>query len=333
MDLWDVTKLMWRRWYVTAPLLLVTVAAAGWVFASVGPQYQATGHVAVVPPEVHRLGEAGQASRVNPWDEEALAHSARIRLEAKRLEDEMKAAGFEGEWGVDVTGRVPVITMEVVAPTADQAVALMHELQQVVEQEVRIRQADYNLPAEEQVTTVRLDDGESIETTSSRLLRVLVAVVGALLVLTVAVVLVFDAIARWRSGRAAAAVRGGDPTRAAAASTEQSGEPRARYTYASTGPTSGVPAGPGATNGQDRHLTTNGRSGAHPSAPVDEITDRHDEPPTEPVSPGPSEMQPVPDDSTVILPLSGSPWAGSSQRTWPPEPAGSDWDEPRAGRH
>ncbi|MGH3680160.1 MAG: hypothetical protein ACRDT2_07900, partial [Natronosporangium sp.] len=198
MDFWDVAKLMWRRWYLTAPMLLLTAFAAGWIVVTVGPEYQATGYVAVVPPNVQRAPEVGQPSQVNPWNEEALAHAASIRLTGRQVADELATAGFAGEWTVEVNGQLPVLAVEVVAPTADQALDTMHELQAVVEEEVAARQAEHELLPGELITTVTYDQAESVDTTASRQRRALVAVVGAGLILTTGVVIAVDALIRWR---------------------------------------------------------------------------------------------------------------------------------------
>lgn len=339
MDLWDVTKLMWRRWYVTAPMLLVTILAAIWVMTSVGPEYQATGHVAVVPPQELRQAEAGEVARINPWNQEALAHAARIRLEAARLEEEMAAEGYTGRWSVDVTGFIPVLQIEVVAPTTDQAVATMHRLQEVVDAEVADRQAEYGLAEGELFTTVRYDQGESVETTASRLRRALVAVVGAGIILTAGVVLAFDAIVRWRRSRHDPAMAGEPAVAPPGAPAAE--EHRPRYTYGGAGGSSGkqpVTTRPVGANGgaapaevprqvSVRLAAESSRVSSAPPAPA------NGEPAAAPVNGGasspdrehpgrdlPGREQPGRDleDSTIVLPLSNAPWAGRTKRDWPP---------------
>jgi hypothetical protein len=305
MDFWDLVKVMWRRWYVTAPMLLLTAGAAGWIATSVGPEYQATGHVTVVPPAVQRQPESGQASRVNPWNEEALADAARIRLEGKPLRDELAAAGHSGQWAVEITGRLPVISIEVVASTPEQALSTMHMLQAVVEEEVHGRQAELNLEEGAEYTTVRYDQGESIETTNSRLRRALVAVLGAGMILTTGVVIGFDAVARWRRSRSPAA---------------KAEEPRRRYLY------SNLPAGANGRPAPEFPLPVKLPAGVEHSAvapvspapaassapvmhagehtqrlPVGELTQKL------PTPPGP------PEESTIILPLANVPWAGQKK--------------------
>lgn len=229
MDLWDLTRVMFRRWYLTAPMVLATIVATFWITTATGPDYEASGHVAVIPPEVQRVAEAGEMLRVSPWNEEALAHAAQIRLEAKVLQDDLQEQGYHGEWSVQVSGRIPVVSIAVVAPTAEQAVDTLHRLQAVVDDEVRIRQEEYAVPVEEQIRTVRYDTGESVDTSASGLRRALVAALGAGAILTIAVVTAFDAVARVRQRRRDQSVHAVEPRSSATAAVHRAGPPNGAY--------------------------------------------------------------------------------------------------------
>jgi hypothetical protein len=314
MDFWDLVKVMWRRWYVTAPMLLLTAAAASWMITTIGPEYQATGYVTVLPPQMQRQAEAGQVSLVNPWNQEALADAARIRLEGKRLHDELAAEGRSAEWAVEITGLLPVIGIEVVAGTPQEALDTMHLLQGVVEEEVQARQAELGLNEGELYTTERYDEGESVETTGSRLRRALVAVLGAGLILTTGTVVAFDAVLRWRQNRTGQLPTATSP---AAPATPL----RRRYMYGTGSPIPPVrTTGNGASTGQPAipelaaarepnrgsfpiklHLPTELES----TAPISRAGSKPAESKQEPAAP-----KPVPEDSTIVLPLAKFPWAG-----------------------
>ncbi|MFS8522308.1 MAG: hypothetical protein FWJ87_13215, partial [Micromonosporaceae bacterium] len=202
MDLWDLTKVMFRRWYLTLPLLVVTAAAAVWIVHTRGPDYQATGHVAVLPPTVQRVAAPGETTlRVSPWTQQALAEAARIRLEGGRLRDTLTREGYSGEWTVEVAGEVPVLTLVVIAPTAQSALSTLHRLQDEIDREVQSLQGTYGVPPEERIQSVRYDAGESVSTSASSLRRAVVAAVAAGLVLTVAVVVSVDGLLRRRRRR------------------------------------------------------------------------------------------------------------------------------------
>lgn len=202
MDLWDLTKVMFRRWYLTLPLVVATVAAAVWIVQTRGPDYEATGHVAVLPPAIQRVAGPGETTvRVSPWTQQALAEAARIRLEGGRLRETLAREGYAGEWTVEVTGEVPVVTLVVVGPSARAALGTLHRLQDEIDREVQSLQDTYGVPPEERIQSVRYEAGESVSTSASSLRRAVVAAVAAGLVLTVAVVVSLDGLIRRRRRR------------------------------------------------------------------------------------------------------------------------------------
>lgn len=283
MDFWDVAKLMWRRWRITVPMLLLTTVGAVWTGFTVSPSYQETTHVAVLPPTVFRNPNPtspAAVSRVNPWTEEALADAATIRLQGKRLHDEMAAAGLKGDWSVTVTGRLPVIVVEVVAPTAEHAHGITTRLLDIVDQEVRSRQDERKVVMDEQITTVRYNDGETIDTVTSRTTRALVAVVALGLILTTALVVVFDVLVRRRERNRAAA-----PTSAARFPVQVSFDQAAARTV----------------------NLTHAAKAANGDGPVepDHATGM--------MAPRPADI-----DSTIVLPLTNAPWTrGTSDKERP----------------
>lgn len=325
MDFWDVAKLMWRRWYVTVPALLLTLAGAIWTGLTVDPDYQVTGHVALVGPAVQRTEGENTVTRINPWSGEALADAATIRLQGKALADLLKAEGYTGEWSALVAGRLPVIRLEVIAERPEQAQATLQRLREVIELEVRDRQAQYNVPPEEQVTTVDYDGGETVEAVTGKVKRALIVVVGAGLILTTGSVIAYDAITRRRRGPDAPA----GPAEVTAGA-DDAEPPRARYRYATaagaaTAPVAGPPPN-GAHAPAPVARTARPVQVRYADHPYDEpdysnqeyANQAYDQPYREPatadrstgwpVSPAAPSGQPPsrpPDDTTVVLPLSG----------------------------
>jgi hypothetical protein len=253
MDFWDVARLMWRRWYVTLPALLLTGAATVWTGLNTEPDYQVTGHVAVVGPSIQRSETDSAVTHVNPWSNEALADAATIRLQGKALADALEAEGYSGEWSAIVTGRLPVIRLEVVAERPEYAQATLQRLREVIDEEVRNRQAEYNVAPEEQITTVPYDGGETVEAVTGKVRRALIVVLGAGLILTTGLVVAYDAIARKRLARAAerAGVSVDQPAAAEPA--------RARYQYA------GVTGSAAAANHATNHVANHAANHAGPN--------------------------------------------------------------------
>jgi capsular polysaccharide biosynthesis protein len=204
MDLWDVAKLMGRRWYVALPMLLLTAAATWWTVSTVKPDYTATTNVTLLPPTLRNDAPTATARKVNPWDTESLTIATLTYLNSKRLHDQMKAEGFAHVWQADTDLRFSsLIVIKVTAEGREQAQRSARELQQRVTREVARQQAKYPLKPGEQITTNPFDNGDNVETATSKVKRALIVVIGIGMILTIAMTVGLDAILRWRSARRA----------------------------------------------------------------------------------------------------------------------------------
>jgi hypothetical protein len=202
MDFWDVAKLLARRWYVTAPLLLLTFALPLVLLTSTRPDYRATVNVAFVGGHLNRPIKDGQPTLINPWTPESMADAARIGLESKSVHDSIEAAGFIGDWTTTISeGDLASIRIDVVAPTAAQATVTANRLVSMLDEEVKQRQVPLRLTAGELISTQQIEPAPVLETTRSKTIRVAVAMAAASLVVTVAFGLGVDAIARRRARR------------------------------------------------------------------------------------------------------------------------------------
>ncbi|GAB7050427.1 hypothetical protein [Catenuloplanes indicus] len=202
MDFADVAKLLWRRWYLTAPLLLLTVIAMVWMALVVKPDYKAIGNVTLIPPTVSTQAAIGTTQEVNPWEPSALAEATLIRLQSKALADSLAAQGFDGEWTVTTLDtNAPIISIEVVSPTEQQARDALSALIRVVQEEVSTKQEGYKLQDGEKITTLPLENSDSVEKVTTKLKRALVVVFGVGLILTIGVAVSVDAILRRRARR------------------------------------------------------------------------------------------------------------------------------------
>jgi capsular polysaccharide biosynthesis protein len=202
MDFADVAKLLWRRWYLTAPLLLLTVAAMVWMALVVKPDYKAVGNVTLLPPRETTQAAIGTTQEVNPWEPSALAEATLIRLQSKALADSLDADGYRGEWTVTTLDTdAPIISIEVVSPTEEQARAALAALVTVVQEEVSTKQEAYKLSDGEKITTLPLEKADSVEKVTTKLKRALVVVFGVGLILTIGVAVLVDAVLRRRARR------------------------------------------------------------------------------------------------------------------------------------
>lgn len=202
MDLWDVTKLMGRRWYIAVPLILLTLLGAVWVVSAVKPDYESTTRVTLLPPQIRNELPSEEAKVVNRWDTNSLTIATVTWLEDKRVHDAMEARGLSDVWEADIDIRFPsLIIIKITADTEQKARATAQALQEGITAEVARQQEGQGLKTGEEVTTRPFDDGSNLEKATSKVKRALIVVVGVGLILTVALTIGLDAFLRWRGNR------------------------------------------------------------------------------------------------------------------------------------
>jgi capsular polysaccharide biosynthesis protein len=297
MDLWDVVKLIVRRWIVSVPLLLLTIAALVWTASAVSPSYTAEGNILMLPPTTEINSTDEEERTVNPWETDSLTGAVITLLRNQRLEDQLAAEGFQASWeaGRDVEF-FSVINIQVTAPTAAEAQAAVQRLSEVVAHEVSARQQGYGLTDGQMIGTVTIGAGENVEIARGNQMRAMIVVFAAGVILTVGLTVGVDALLRARSGRS------GEP---ALTATRAAAEPEPSLAAAGSRPTNGVRMEPVrqpvlVDGGNHSHATRQPginvsyrASSARPVAPPNE------EPPTQP-----HQLGSVGDDSTIVLPLS-----------------------------
>jgi capsular polysaccharide biosynthesis protein len=203
MDFLDVAKVLFRRWYVAIPCLLLTIATAAWFAFTSKPDYSATAHVTMVAPSVIRNTDGVKTVTINPWTTALLADAAHIEISSQSLHDRLTANGkLPIEWTAELNvNALDMITINVVAPEKSQAVLITNQLVGVVESFVKQRQSNLRLQPGEEITTLRLEQAPMVEVVRTKVIRSAVAVLAAGLIVTAGLSLAVDGIIRRRSRR------------------------------------------------------------------------------------------------------------------------------------
>lgn len=196
MDFWDLTKLLFRRWYVTAPLLVVTVLIGGWTYTSVEPDYKAVSYVQLIPPPTPTTKDAQIR---NPWVELGLGSlntAATYATADSSFLGQLKGMGLSDNVVIDTGYPAPIATITVIASSKSQAVNTVDAVVRHFEETVKGLQDAYGVQQASLIDTRRLDTGKNLEETGGKVKRALIAVLGAGIIITVGVTVGFDAIAR-----------------------------------------------------------------------------------------------------------------------------------------
>lgn len=209
MDLLDLIKLIFRRWYVTAPIIALAVAATVWVGTAIRPEYRSTVAIVLIPPT--GAASASEASPTagagNPWARigpAAMAQAVQFVVSSREARERVRAAGGDPDYTVELVSRSSILTIEVAASSAGEALATASGVTNLIEDEVARRQAPYLPDPGDQITIQVLDPGRDVEPSRSNVLRLQIVVMGIGLLVAAAGAVGYDAAARHLASRARA---------------------------------------------------------------------------------------------------------------------------------
>jgi capsular polysaccharide biosynthesis protein len=205
VDVWDLAKLMGRRWYLTVPMLLLTVAGTVWTITTIKPDYTSTGTIILVPPADKTPLTTQELAKTNTWvelGEDVMAQAVTISVQTQATRTEIAADGLaSATYEVSSEARSNLITVTGTAPTPEMAQRVVQRVMQQITTEVREQQAAFNPKPGRAITTQVLDEGDSIQVVTSATKRAAVVIAGIGLLLTAAVSIVCDVLLRRRERR------------------------------------------------------------------------------------------------------------------------------------
>jgi hypothetical protein len=225
VDFWDITKLIFRRWYVALPLLLATIAGTAYTYVSVKPDYVLTSYVQVIPPTVPADSQSNTGPR-NPWallGLGSLSQAAIYSTQDQKFLNQLAADGHSTSISITMGYPEPIVTIEVVAPTQIETETTTQLVIKKFMDSARALQAQYGARPQDMITMQRLDQGENLKTSGSKVKRALVVVAGIGILLTAALTILFDSIMRRRAKR-----RQAKSAQAGTEATDETAEPPAR---------------------------------------------------------------------------------------------------------
>ena len=233
MDLWGLTIAVLRRWYVTLPLLAISMTTALWVGQRVQAEYEVIGSVMLVAPP---------QTNPNPFADDHAAEILGIRVGSSSTREEMLGDGFSDEYELDFERGSPIMSMRVISSSEALTVATAQEIVARLDEALREGQTGRQVPSASRVTMDVVDAPDAAEPVISGRLRLtaVIAVAGGILSLACALLAdVFLLRRRERAARVAAASSGAPPEAPSAAKEQPSAPPDAAP---ATGRQRGTPA-------------------------------------------------------------------------------------------
>lgn len=196
MDFWDLTKLLVRRWYVSLPLLLSALTGTALLVSNIKPDHILTTHVVLVPPP-GATEETAALQATNPWLSlgSALAESAKLSIEGEDVVEGLKDDGLSDTYTVTVNPFSPIIDLEIVGNSPDQATTTADRLIGLLQRNVeQLQETQGAQPGT--FTVVRQLPGIKIEESDSKVNRAAVAVGAAAILFACGLTVLVDALLR-----------------------------------------------------------------------------------------------------------------------------------------
>ncbi len=204
MDLWDLTKMLFRRWYAFVPMLLISVAVVSWVSQTVKPDYSATGHLQLIPPTSNPDDTSGPKRPFNPWmglGLPALGNAVILKVQDEKVRHELVATGFTDNVTITIEYGTTYVTIEAIGSTPAQATGTVQRVMKLLDAEVAAQQRQFGVATQDSITTLPLDGGDKVSIVTSKKKRVLIVAAGVALLLSVGTTIGLDAILRRRARR------------------------------------------------------------------------------------------------------------------------------------
>ncbi|MEU4563803.1 hypothetical protein AB0F72_35960 [Actinoplanes sp. NPDC023936] len=203
MDLWDLTKMLFRRWYIFAPVLLASLALVLVTAQAIKPDYSATGHLQLIPP--NERVEKGQVVKVNNrWLDlgfPALGSAVILQSQTEEVLSKLTEAGYTDNFTVTMEYGTTYLTIEAIGTTEQQAVGTVQQLMKVLDDLVGELQTQFNTKEQDQISTLALDRGDNVEAVTSKKKRVIIVAAGLAVMLSVGLSISIDAFIRMRRRR------------------------------------------------------------------------------------------------------------------------------------
>lgn len=209
MDLWDVGRIVIKRWYVSVPVLVAALAMAVFMSGRIDPEYSTEASILLVA-----LGEGDvEVAPVVPDDPDStlpalgsanpylnfpsslptVAQATALAVSSDATRAEVAAAGFEPGYEVIVEARSPVLFVQVSSNDSDLAVATMDHVVGLIERDLEARQDAADVPEDERITAELLARSEQGVADQGGRSRVRLAVAGLGVLLAIGAAVAFDA--------------------------------------------------------------------------------------------------------------------------------------------
>lgn len=193
--------LIFRRWKIALPLLLLSIGATVFVALTAKPDYTMTSYVQFIPAKVAPSDNPTSASLRNPWNQLGLNTLGQASIYATQDQgflEQLKATKHTDNFTLTMTYPDPIVTVEVVGvtpadarDTTDLIITRLRGAAESLQRGAGVGDADI-------IATQRLDRGQNLLPSRSKQKRAILAVAAAGIIVTAGGTVGLDALMRSR---------------------------------------------------------------------------------------------------------------------------------------
>lgn len=212
MDLWDVGRIVIKRWYVSVPVLVGALVLAVLMSGRIDPEYSTEASILLVaqgtpPPadlETLEPGDTvppGNALLNLPSSLATVAQATSLAVSSDQSRTEVADAGLEPTYEVTAEARSPLLYVRVTSRDSEVAIQTMDHVVGLIERDLDARQDQVDAPEDGRIGVELLARSDQAVADQGGRSRVRLAVVGLGVLAAVALAVLFDAaVGRRRRG-------------------------------------------------------------------------------------------------------------------------------------
>lgn len=181
MDVWEAARIILHRWFVVLPILILTGVLAVSLGERSQPEYTASSTVVMLAP-FRTNGETGTAVS-NPYlnFNSSLTTTAIIlqaSLNRREIRSLLADEGLAANYNVIPQDRSPLVIVTVTTDSSQKAVASANRVVQLLQDDLRARQANLRTPRDQTITTQVLSPAAGATLFNSGRARIRYLVIG-----------------------------------------------------------------------------------------------------------------------------------------------------------
>ena len=209
MDLWDSLRVLARRWYITLPMLALTVVAAMQAKNRVALQWETSAIVSFFGPnqvEVEDPVSGTVTENVNPLigggSAETASQVVTIEVDGDETRNRLEQEGLSTDYSFSSDRRSSIVQIDVIGATPSQSRETTLRLMDVFDQTLRELQDTFDVPEPKRAQIRRLTTSDTTPSSGART-RVQIVVLGVGIALTAAAAFMVEGVVwlfrNWRN--------------------------------------------------------------------------------------------------------------------------------------